>query len=110
MTGEERLLEILSADPSPHADLLLLMAAAKRNRLPWSDAWARAQRDRQPPRERSDDADAALDEDRVLLREIRPVIRAAYEDRELTDAERAEVDTLVHRRAPELSRVDELAA
>lgn len=110
MTGEDRLIEQLAADPSPHADLVLMLAAGKRHGIPWAEAWARTMRARQPPRERSDDAEELLDEDRLLLRELRPVIRAAYENRELTAEERAEVEWHARRRAPELERVDDLAA
>lgn len=104
LLDETDLLARIAADPSPHADVVLVLAAAQRTGAPWPIAWARAMRAIQPPRDRSADADAVLDEDRVLLRELTPAFRAAYERRARTLDERKREDRLVRRRAPELGR------
>lgn len=95
---EDDLLDRLAADPSPNADVVLLLLAAKAEGAEWATAWARAMRTAQPPRDLPDDVATLLAGDRGLLRELRPALQASYEDRAMTAAERAETDALVEQR------------
>ena len=65
------------------------MAEAKRDRTPWEEAWFKAIRTLSPERTTGYGPfiRKALEEDRDLLRECKPFLRAAYEDREVTVAE-----------------------
>lgn len=72
--------------------MILVLLAAKNDGLAWRSAWARAVRATQPPRDLDEDVAAQLAEDRGALVELRPALRAAYEGRAMTAAERAETD------------------
>ena len=106
MDGEERLREALAelaADGSPHADILLVLLAAKNDGVAWREAWARATRTAQAPPTLSTAAAAVVAEDRAIVRELKPALRAAYEDRPLTAVEIAQRERLAERRLSDLA-------
>jgi hypothetical protein len=76
---------------TPWEQIGIVLAEAKRQRLPWNAAWREAMRTLSP--ERTDGAAhmeivrAVLGRDRDLMREIAPFWRANYEGREVTLAE-----------------------
>jgi hypothetical protein len=70
----------------PWEQVSAVLAEAKREGLPWDEAWFKAMRSLSPERTAtvSQQLRDALAEERDLMREVKPWWRAAYEGREVT--------------------------
>jgi hypothetical protein len=74
---------------NPWEQVTLVLTESKREGLPWDDAWFKAMRTLSPEKTTGYGplVRKGLEEERDLLRECRPWLQAAYEDREVTVAE-----------------------
>lgn len=81
---------------SPWERVTVVLLEAKRQGLPWHRAWLRAMEALSPERTTgfAEMIRPELEEDRDLLRECKPFIRACYEGGEidLSELERAQAD------------------
>lgn len=94
VSGEDRLILAVTEIRGPAHAVIAVLAEAKLDGEPFARAWYKAIRAIAPPRSCSRELAKAIAADREALAEIRPYLKAAYEDRrqpgraELTRARR----------------------
>lgn len=105
-SGEDRLIRAMADDPSPYADFVLVLLAAKRTGAPWRAAWKSAIQNMQPPRNPPPDVAERLIADRAMLVECVPAFRAFYEDEPVNHDLRQRAEELAAARFSDLVVVD----
>jgi hypothetical protein len=94
ISGEERLVLAVTEVRGPAHAVIAVLSQSKLDGEPFARAWYKAIRALAPPRSAPADLVEAIAEDRMALAEIRPFLKAAYENRpypprtELTRARR----------------------
>lgn len=92
--GEAALVLAVSEVRGPAHQVIAVLAQGKLDGEPFRKAWYKAIRSLAPPRVCTPELAAQIAEDREALAEIRPYLKAAYEDREPTRAEIAKAREL----------------
>lgn len=85
------------------AQVRFVLAEGRRRRLSFEDAWFRALRSISPPRTCHPRLRVRIDENRALIHEVKPLFRAAYERRDLSELERRQLVSASERRLRELA-------
>lgn len=94
----------------PAHAVIAVLAEAKRDGEPFARAWYKAIRALAPPRSAPDDLVEAIALDREALAEVRPYLKAAYEDRHRpTRSELSRARRLTERRLGDLAELVEAA-
>ncbi len=88
----------------------LILREAKARGDDFEAAWFWAMREISPPRTCGPELRAECDLDRALMHEVKAVWLAAWEGRDVTDAERAEIERRAASRIERLGEVEPLAA
>lgn len=92
MDGDYALLAeaVYEAAVSDHqsAQVAFVLVEARKRGVAFEDAWFNALRSISPPRTCHPKLRVRIDENRALIHEVKPLFRAAYERRELSELER----------------------
>jgi hypothetical protein len=86
----------------PWEQVSAVLAEAKRKGWPWDLAWLNAMRTFCPPRTASVQYQAAMQQERDLLHELRPWWQASYEGRDVTIEEFERASDLAEKRLDSL--------
>lgn len=95
---------IYEAAVSDHqsAQVSFVLVEARRRDVAFEDAWFNALRSISPPRTCPPRLRERIDENRGLIHEVKPLFRAAYENRELSELERRQLLDADRRRLRDL--------